>query len=213
MNSLKFLKYSNIFIDCDGVIIDSNSIKEDNISMVLKKYLPQDKFNDCLLYFNSNPGMPREKKLSKFIFSENLLNCVLDEYNKLNLESLKNSKLVDGVIDFLKAMRSENKKIFMVSGGLREELMEIFSHKELLSYFDAILGGPYTKEENIRSVIHHGESIYFGDSQIDLETAILFRMDFIFVCGYTKYDLNNVQQKLNFKTIKNFKEIKIKHHD
>lgn len=213
MNSQNFLKYSNIFIDCDGVIIDSNSIKEDNISKVLKKYLSEDIFNDCFLYFNSNPGMPREKKLSRFIFSENLLNCILDEYNKLNLESLKNSKLVDGVIDFLKAMRSENKKIFMVSGGLREELVEIFSYKQLNSYFDAILGGPYTKEENIRSIIHHGESIYFGDSQIDLETAILFRMDFIFVSGYTKYDLNNTQQELDFKTIKNFKDINLIHHD
>ncbi len=213
MNSQSFLKYSNIFIDCDGVIIDSNSIKEDNISKVLKKYLSKDILNNCLLYFNSNPGMPREKKLNKFIFSENLLNSILDEYNKLNLESLKNSKLVDGVIDFLKVMRSENKKIFMVSGGLREELVEIFSYKQLNSYFDAILGGPFTKEENIRSIIHHGESIYFGDSQIDLETAILFNMDFIFVSGYTKYDLNNSHQKLDFKTIKNFKDINLKHHD
>jgi phosphoglycolate phosphatase-like HAD superfamily hydrolase len=157
--------------------------------------------------------MPREKKLSKFIYSENILNCILDEYNKLNLESLKNSKLVDGVIEFLKDMCSENKKIFMVSGGLREELVEIFSYKKLLSYFDAILGGPYTKEENIRSIIHHGESIYFGDSQIDLETAILFKMDFIFVSGYTNYDLNSTQQELNFKTIRNFKDINLKHHD
>ena len=109
MNSQDFLKYSNIFIDCDGVIIDSNSIKEENISKVLKKYLSQDIFSDCLIYFNSNPGMPREKKLSKFIYSENILNCILDEYNKLNLESLKNSKLVDGVIEFLKDMCSENK--------------------------------------------------------------------------------------------------------
>jgi phosphoglycolate phosphatase-like HAD superfamily hydrolase len=213
MDSLIFLKYSNIFIDCDGVVIDSNRIKEDNISKVLKKYLSKDLFNDCLSYFNSNPGMPREKKLSKFIFSENLLNCILDEYNKLNLESLKNSRLVDGVIDFLKVMRTENKKIILVSGGLKEELVEIFSYKQLLSYFDVILGGPHTKEENIRSIIYHGESIFFGDSKIDLETANLFKMDFIFVSGYTNYDFSNTKQELNFKTIRNFNDINLKHHD
>jgi phosphoglycolate phosphatase-like HAD superfamily hydrolase len=213
MYRLNFSKYSNIFIDCDGVIIDSNHIKEKNISTVLKKHLSKENLSDCLSFFNANPGIPREKKLEKFILSEDLLKRVLEEYNQLNLQSLKDATLVDGVVDFLKQMKEKNKKIYMLSGGLRDELVFIFQYKKMLCYFDEILGGPATKEENIRSLSVEGESIFFGDSQTDLDVALIFKMDFIFISGYTHHDLNSVQQKLTFKTYQNFNEINLKQHD
>jgi phosphoglycolate phosphatase-like HAD superfamily hydrolase len=209
INFQDFALYSNIFIDCDGVILDSNHIKEANISRVLTNYLPNDLLTECLRYFNDNPGVPREEKLIKYIESEYLRAKILDDYNKLNLKSLKNAKLVDGILDFLKAMRLAGKKIFMVSGGSEDELFSIFSHKNLLHYFDAILGGPKTKSENIKLLNYKGNSIFIGDSQLDLEIAILFNMDFVFVSGYTKFDLNNIQQKIKFKTIRNLTQIKL----
>lgn len=213
MDRLDLLKYSNIFIDCDGVIIDSNYIKENNIATVLTKHLSKENLLECLYFFNANPGIPREKKLKKFIFSQDKLKCVLEEYNELNLQSLKDANLVDGVSDFLKCMKEKNKKIFMLSGGLRDELLSIFQYKEMLWYFDEILGGPATKEENIRSLSVQGDSIFFGDSQTDLDVALLFKMDFVFISGYTNYDLNSRQQKLIFKTFQNFNEINLKQHD
>ncbi len=213
MNRLNFSKYSNIFIDCDGVIIDSNLIKERNISQVLNKYLSKEKISDCLSYFNTNPGIPREKKLERFIQSKKQLNSILSEYNQINLQSLKDATLVDGIVKFLENMKREGKKIFMVSGGLRDELISIFKHKEMLLYFDEILGGPLTKEENIRSISFTGESIFFGDSQADLDVAVIFNMDFTFISGYTHHDLNNVKQKLIFKTFQNFNEINLKQYD
>jgi len=209
INFQDFALYANIFIDCDGVILDSNHIKEANISQVLTKHLSNEMLTECLEYFNANPGIPREKKLSKYIESEHLLTKILDEYNKLNLKSLQNAKLVDGVLDFLNAMRLAGKKIFMVSGGFEDELLSIFSHKNLLHYFDTILGGPKSKTENIKLLNYQGNSIFFGDSQLDLEVAVLFKMDFIFVSGYTKYDLNSIQQKIKFNTIRNLTQIKL----
>jgi phosphoglycolate phosphatase-like HAD superfamily hydrolase len=209
IDRLDLFKYSNIFIDCDGVIIDSNHIKENNISSVLTKHLSGDNLFDCLTYFNANPGIPREKKLQKFIFSQKQLNYVLEEYNQLNLQSLKDANLVDGVVDFLKLMKKKKKKVFMLSGGLRDELIAVFKHKEMLWYFDEILGGPETKEENIKSITIQGESIFFGDSQTDLDIALLFKMDFVFISGYTKYDLNSIHQKKMFKTFQNFNEINL----
>jgi phosphoglycolate phosphatase len=209
INFQDFALYANIFIDCDGVILDSNHIKEANISQVLTKYLANETLSECLEYFNSNPGIPREKKLSKYIQSEHILNKILDEYNKLNLNSLQNAKLVDGVLDFLNAMRLAGKKVYMVSGGSKDELLSIFSYKNLLHYFDEILGGPKSKAENIRILNYQGNSIFIGDSQLDLEVATIYKMDFIFVSGYTSYDLNNVQQKIKFYTIQNFKQINL----
>lgn len=209
MDRPNLLKYSNIFIDCDGVIIDSNHIKENNISSVLTKHLSRENLLECLTFFNANPGIPREKKLQKFIFSQNQLKYVLEEYNQLNLQSLKDANLVDGVVDFLKHMKKKKKKIFMLSGGLRDELIAVFKYKEMLWYFDEILGGPATKEENVKSISVQGESIFFGDSQTDLDIALLFKMDFVFISGYTNYDLNSIQQKKMFKTFQNFNEINL----
>lgn len=205
INFQDFALYANIFIDCDGVILDSNHIKEANISQVLTKHLTKETLSECLEYFNANPGIPREEKLSRYIQSEHLLNIILDEYNKLNLNSLQKAKLVDGVLDFLNAMRLAGKKVYMVSGGSVDELLSIFSSKNLLHYFDEILGGPKSKVENIRLLNYHGNSIFIGDSQLDLEVASIYKMDFIFVSGYTTYDLNNIQQKIKFYTIQNFK--------
>ena len=210
INIHDFALYANVFIDCDGVILDSKKIKENNIGQILKKHLSKETFNDCIRYFNANPGVPREKKLSKYILSEHLLSIILYEYNKLNLISLKEAKLVDGVLDFLNAMKITDKKIFMVSGGSEDELLSIFSHKNLLHYFDAILGGPKSKSENIKLLNYRGDSVFFGDSKIDLEVAYLFKMDFIFVSGYTDCDLNLIQHKVKFNTIQNFKQIKLK---
>lgn len=209
INFQDFALYANIFIDCDGVILDSNHIKEANISQVLAKYLSSETLSMCLEYFNANPGIPREIKLSKYIESKHLLNKILDEYNRLNLKSLKNAKLVEGVLDFLNAMRLAGKKVYMVSGGSEDELLSIFSYKNLLHYFDEILGGPKSKAENIRILNYQGNSIFIGDSQLDLEVASIYKMDFIFVSGYTTYDLNNVQQKIKFYTIQNFKQINL----
>ncbi len=213
INYQDFALYANIFIDCDGVILDSNHIKEANISQVLTKHLSNEMLTECLEYFNANPGITREKKLSKYIESEDQLTKILDEYNKLNLKSLQNAKLVDGVFDFLNAMRLAGKKIFMVSGGSEDELLSIFAHKNLLHYFDIILGGPKSKTENIKLLNYHGNSIFFGDSKLDLEVALLFKMDFIFVSGYTKYHFKYLKKEINFYTIQNFKQINLQQND
>ena len=205
MNEL--LLYTNVFIDCDGVILDSNHIKEANIGKVLKNHLPEIELAECLTYFNENPGIPREIKLSKFITSESMLNKILQEYNNLNLNSLKNAKLVDGVIDFLTVMRLNKKRIFMVSGGERDELLSVFTYKSLINYFDIIMGGPKSKIENIKLLEYYGESIFFGDSSYDLDVAIHFEMDFVFVSGYTKYSLKSSELNIQFKTIQNFNDL------
>jgi phosphoglycolate phosphatase-like HAD superfamily hydrolase len=95
----------------------------------------------------------------------------------------------------------------MVSGGERDELLSVFTYKSLINYFDIIMGGPKSKIENINLLEYYGESIFFGDSSYDLEVAIHFEMDFVFVSGYTKYSLKPSELNIQFKTIQNFNDL------
>ena len=44
--------YDSILLDCDGVILNSNFIKEKNIKIVLSKYLFGNDLNKCIEYFH-----------------------------------------------------------------------------------------------------------------------------------------------------------------
>ena len=98
--------YSNIIFDCDGVILDSNKIKERNIYKVSSKYLFESKLTEFIEYFNSNPGIPREGKIEKYIHNKSTITNILKEYNSLNLESLKTANLVNGVKNFILSLNN-----------------------------------------------------------------------------------------------------------
>ena len=64
---LNFLNTKNIFIDFDGVIVDSNNLKEISIKESVYKIVGNNrKSNQALTFFNENAGIPRDQKLSLF---------------------------------------------------------------------------------------------------------------------------------------------------
>lgn len=203
-----FKEYDNFIFDFDGVVLNSNAVKEVNIEIALKRFLPKDTFNKSLNYFNENPGVSRELKLSKFINSKQLQFQILKLYNKLNLETLISADLVEGVVEFLSYVRSLKKNIFILSGGKEDEVMYVLDFKNMLHNFDAVKGGPMSKIENLSVMELVGNSIFFGDSKYDMEVARLFNFDFVFVYGYSKYDLRNEFKSEIFMSIRNFNEFK-----
>lgn len=204
--------YDLIILDCDGVILNSNFIKEANIKSILNKHLSGDILFRCLSYFNSNPGISREKKLRKFITDPILLELILKEYNDLNLKSLVEVSLVEGVLDFLESANAACIEIIVLSGGDQDELIYIFKKLNIFRFFKNILGGPISKKEHLLNLKLPKNSIFFGDSVFDLETAIAFKIDFGFIYGQTNQIL--FEYKYFIKIIApNFKNIKIRKND
>jgi len=208
MKSLHIKDYENFIYDCDGVILDSNKVKEINIEKAAKNYLAENNLSQLLNYFNANPGIPRELKLNKFIKDTTLVNNLLNDYNKLNLNSLKKVKIVNGFELFIKKVYKYHKNIFVVSGGDQAELLEILQFKNLTKYFTKILGGPNTKEENINKLSLSGNTLYFGDSQIDYNICKKHNFDFVFISGYTDFQLDlNLKSKIKIYQANSFIEI------
>ena len=68
---IQLREVKKIFIDFDGVIVDSNKFKESAIKNSVYKLLGESKKNiEAVRYFNINAGISREKKLSLFFNSE-----------------------------------------------------------------------------------------------------------------------------------------------
>ena len=77
--NLRLQDFSTYIFDCDGVILNSNFIKEQNIEEVVSQYLSGNRLTNFLNYFNSNSGIPREVKIKKFIKSSKTQDLILNE--------------------------------------------------------------------------------------------------------------------------------------
>ena len=70
-----------IFIDFDGVIVDSNKFKELEIEKSIFKVIGKNEYSiKAINYFNINAGISRKVKLSLF-FSEDIVNKILKLYS------------------------------------------------------------------------------------------------------------------------------------
>lgn len=188
-------KYNTIILDCDGVILDSNSIKTDAFVELLNNY-DKDAIEEFVAYHKAYGGVSRQKKIEYFLkiivdeYSEPTYSKLVKEYGRLVSTKLKNVKLTKGAWDFL-VKYSKSKKLFVLSGGKQSELHESFNRLKIFDFFQFVYGNPLSKEENfnlLRSNYNTGSKVVFiGDAKKDFEVATQFEMDFIFVKKYSEF--------------------------
>jgi phosphoglycolate phosphatase-like HAD superfamily hydrolase len=180
--------YQGLILDVDGVILDSNNLKEDNIREAVRPFTTEEECTSFVEYFTSLNGVPREVKVAKF-FGENSETCreILRRYNALNDKSLKEVDLTLGVKEFL-MYASAILPIWAISGGSQEEVQATLAYKNLAHYFHSIMGGPSSKSDNVKKINPQGKILFIGDSQHDFETAEYFGFDFIFMHQYTQFE-------------------------
>jgi phosphoglycolate phosphatase-like HAD superfamily hydrolase len=204
-------KYKTIILDLDGVVLDSNTIKEDNIFEAVKTVFDAEIAQKFTAYFTSLNGVPRETKIFGYFEDKEKAQNILESYNQKNQASLLNVAFTEGFLDFFETIKNLPIKKYILSGGDEKEIKAILHHKKIDVYFDAILGGPNKKDENLKTVSFDYPVIYFGDSQIDYETAQKFNFDFVFMFQYTQMKdwRNYFSGKQILLTIKNFTEIQL----
>lgn len=202
---LNLEEYNNIILDFDGVVIDTNKKKEENINIALSKHMSIIPYKKCLTHFNQNPGIGRRKKLEKFIYDKNILNQVLDDYKKENYKTLFDCELIPGILKFLKKIHVSH-KVILLSGSDENELNDILEHKKLYGYFKFIGGASKSKLNHLDEINLNEKTLYFGDSHYDNFVANKFGFDFVFVNGYTKIlskslDFDFIFETTNFNNL------------
>ena len=201
---INLLKYENIVLDFDGVILDANKQRKKNMKFVLDKNLNQELSKLTYDYFSKNSGVSRNVKLRKFIKDELVLKKVLNEYYELNLSTLPKCNLVKGIKEFI-INNYASKKILILTGADEDEVKILVKNKNLNEYIFYLGGGPKSKIQHLKEIQLKGDSVFFGDSKYDNFTASEYRFDFVFVSGYT----NTKEENLEYSLIENIEDFSV----
>lgn len=174
-------------MDVDGVIFDSNQIKESNIQKAVTPHLDSAKIEVFIKYFTSGNGIPREIKIAQFFGEQTkAYHEVLQTYNSLNQRTLYDAPLTKGAKEFI-IWQSNRCNIWAISGGAEHEVKELLKRNGLLNYFTGAYGGPVSKKEHLTNIQPPQPVYYIGDSIIDHESAMLIDANFIFMHVYTQF--------------------------
>ena len=178
---LKLEKCQKIFIDFDGVIVDSNKFKELSIEKAIINIIGKNKKStQAINYFNINAGISRELKLSLF-FDKNMVNKILKLYSEECTKFFLEAYPTNGLNEFLKYLKDNHKqiKIYILSGGEKNEILSFISRHKLLPFFEDILASNKSKVNHLKEKQVCKNDIFIGDSKNDLNSSLHFGLKFI----------------------------------
>lgn len=188
-----------IFWDFDGVLMDSNSIRDLGFEKVLAKF-PKEEVQKLMEFHQANGGYSRYVKF-RYFFEDIRKESITDEEilvwaNRFSLimkELLVNPDLlIHENIDFVKKNQGKY-RMHITSGSDQEELRFLCKSMHIDHYFDSIHGSPKQKKQWVKELIETNsyrqeECILIGDSINDWEAALTNN---IYFCPYSSKVTND----------------------
>lgn len=198
--SVNLENYKVILWDFDGVIVDSNKVREDGFREVLKDY-PDNQIEELIKYHKQNGGLSRYVKFRYFFekicnscISEIELQCLADLFSKIMLKNLSSkSILISDTLLFLES-NSDNFEMHIMSGSDQNELRILCSKLGIEKNFKSVNGSPTHKNKLVDDFLSNSswckdDVCLIGDSINDFEAANFNGIDFF---GYNNIDLKKV---------------------
>jgi len=210
--------YNTLIFDCDGVVLNSNTIKTNAFRAVTLPY-GESASAVFMKYHKENGGVSRYKKFKHFVKvilpnyapgffirdTPEFLRSLAAQYAKEIRMGLLQCEVASGLTKFREAM--PNTRWLIVSGADQTELRELFYQRGMSHYFDAgIYGSPEDKLNIVEGLIKSGQiplpALFLGDSLLDYEVSKAFGLDFIFVHEWTELaEWRHFCQQNNIQTI------------
>lgn len=197
-------RYATLVFDCDGVLLDSNSVKTEAFRTAAMPW-GETAAEALAAYHVANGGVSRYEKFEHFldhILPEHAahsvpgrdgpgLETLLATFSQASKSGLMSCPIADGLENL--RLATTRSSWMVVSGGDQVELREIFDKRGLSHLFDAgIFGSPDSKHRILEREISRGRiqypAIFLGDSRLDHEVARAHDMDFLFVSEWTDLD-------------------------
>ncbi len=205
----------NIFIDFDGVVVDSNKFKEIAIEKSIFELSGKTKISfDAINYFNINAGISRYKKLSMFFNSKDVKE-IMKIYEKECYGFFQIATPTIGLKSFLDHIKLNNNfiRLYILSGGEKKEIKMFLRKHQLLDYFEDVLASEKNKFNHIRDCNASENDIFIGDSRNDLKVSLQSGLKFILFEQYKSLSSFPSQELINgnvYIRTKNFQTLKNK---
>lgn len=187
----KYLQhFQTIFWDFDGVILNSNSVRDIGFEKVLEDF-PKNEVSALLDFHKTNGGLSRYVKFRYFfekIRKESVTEEIILEYAErfsVIMKSLLTDKnlLISETVSFI-SNNHHKVPMIVVSGSDQNELRYLCEALNIKSYFKRIHGSPKPKVDWINQILQEealnpSECILVGDSLNDYEAAHENNMPFM----------------------------------
>jgi phosphoglycolate phosphatase-like HAD superfamily hydrolase len=185
-----------VFLDCDGVIFDSNAFKLEAMYSVLARY-PGELREAMAHYWKQNGGVSRHVKFRYFFREivgvppvESSVEEVAARFADASLEGYRRRDPLPKALAFARA--SGANRTFVVSGALQSELELVFAEKGIDTLFGAVLGSPIEKRELMeRMMAVRGcppdRALLIGDGAGDFRACQALGIHFAFLAEYSDW--------------------------
>ncbi len=173
----------NIFFDFDGVILDSNDVRELGFRKIFEDF-PQEKIEELIRFHLINGGLSRYVKIRFFYenvlgesISDKEVNEWADKYSVIMRKALPDKKnLILETVDFIQK-EYRNFPMHIVSGSDGKELNFLCKELDLAKYFITVQGSPTPKTELVAGILEKynynpNECVLIGDSINDYDSAV-----------------------------------------
>lgn len=176
-----------LIFDFDGVIVESNGIKDQVFKKLFSSY--PEYFEEMMIYHWNHVSESRVKKFDHLLKIANRESDVewkeslMKDFSDFSLELMESVGFVAGAKDLLDAMT--HMPLYLASVTPINDLEIILNRLKLRSYFKDVYGcPPWTKPDAVNDIlkrenIEPGQAILIGDSAGDQRTAKATGVHFI----------------------------------
>gem|GEM_PF-1411174 len=185
-----------VFLDCDGVIFDSNGFKLDALRHALVGY-PAEALSEMELFWSANGGMARQTKLeyffSQLLGSNDVAAEVAAAAERFGDYARRAYDPVQPIAAALELARDAgSSRCFVVSGADQTELRDIFRAKHLSSLFAEVCGSPTAKLTHVARILQEQQcpperAVLIGDGAGDFDVCRRLGVPFIYLHEYSEW--------------------------
>ena len=179
-----------IFWDFDGVLMNSNPVRDLGFQRVLQDF-PQEQVALLMDFHQKNGGLSRYVKFRYFFetirkesLSDEKLKLYTERFSEIMLSLLLDeSLLIAKTVNFVKN-NTNHFKMHIVSGSDGNELRTICKALQLTDFFISINGSPTPKKQLVHDILTQykydpKDCFLIGDSHNDYEAAEVNGIDFL----------------------------------
>ena len=176
-----------VIFDFDGVIIDSNIVKEKTFQRVFHN-LNAEQNAYVSAYHHDNLGVPRSEKIAhlyRYFYEKEIaaqaLNQLCLRFSEVSLRELSSRQyLISDTISFVREIHSQ-KRLYVASAASEDDVIYLCKKHNINQFFEATFGSPQSKIALVENICgkNLGDKICLvGDSIHDFLAADANGVDF-----------------------------------